>query len=1311
MVFRLKCPTAVFKLSLVNSMSTDIGPTCTVESNPNQADDKPINSSEENIATHPEVSSTSSYQRIDSKLILQNMEEVLHTVKRQHREKHRRKKEQKKLTLMEASAATELPVTQSSISKVEKSKHKHRHKERIKIKKTPLREGCSQDNINVSLQSSSENGTILQHFQRSPKKGFDSDVTMKRGATEIVQILVEDESNEKCDILEENMRVTNAFEVMMNARNKSIGSNSPGKEQKSPEVNEEHSDTNAKRKAKLQEWAERKGGIKRKVEEEAREMYLEEQLNLRAKRFKEMLINGAKAPSTSTAVKSEKTKSLRKVGTSRKKRTVSIDFSEALECSISNTDTETVEYLDKLSSPTKKPDDLLGHFPKKDSRKSRATKTLEAVYAETRGRTRKSSIINTDSPSCILVNNADTHNGRPRRSCAGKSRYDYYLEKNSRTISRTGKPNIFIDTSECRGGNHEKGESNDIIVLDDSLNEQLDTSASTPQTTPKKLAPLFIRSLPKQNINPEILKARQAFLHSGVPEKLRIEQEKQKQSEQNYEDAIELFPRISHIQQLPKQTLVTGNATLITITKLRSEGQLSPLLHSTQRSRMKLFTRRSFGSNFTDCVAKDFQIKSSRFLSTNTNYAPLPILLNKRDIIKSWKVEFEPFRTYRCYNQMREKYRYFSAIDSAQNTEQVTESFMVTRRTKRSSLDTKPKLTSEFNDEEFCPPTAAPNGELLFSEKYKPLLLEQVLVNLSPVNQLKDFLSYWTNGSANGRNTQTADAFDFMDLNDSNSSQQKLSANTVVLLGPISSGKTSAVFALANEMNFNVLEINAGMKRTGKRLIQDLQEATQSHQIRKESTAVAGCAAKNLLKVSLNGLKSKASIKRKNSNPPSAKLETMIDSNSTDQACNSTRKSLILIEDADVVFDQTDAGFIDAIHTLAASSKRPVIIVASNPNCDHLQKLIQQNTIHFKPPNVLNITKFLAILSLIENCPVKMDDLISLYLYNQLDLRRTLHELQFFIQSGGDRLQSKLLPTNENPEKRRAKTDSASLSYFTSPRKRQFSIEQEISNVASTIADFDETQSNSEVQDSTVYTHCSLFEFYAARQNNKCLISCPVNFRLLSANLTDIFRASEKLQDARTWTKDNCSKSVKRKSRSPKKQWLNSATQTSNSVTPLGNLCRFYENLSISSLCDKQLSSKHCILNGIEPQTKSAFSAVDRLLPHLSEDISHFLLEQAIEVNLHPQPCAYDLFVPKKLSRSLCEELGPDQFRNMRARYLDYEPCLRSICRSEKLRATTERRSTRFYHYLRNYTVNVTNFSNAHFEEACDVFQDAAKST
>ena len=42
--------------------------------------------------------------------------------------------------------------------------------------------------------------------------------------------------------------------------------------------------------------------------------------------------------------------------------------------------------------------------------------------------------------------------------------------------------------------------------------------------------------------------------------------------------------------------------------------------------------------------------------------------------------------------------------------------------------------------------------------------------------------------------------------------------NTAVIEGPPGSGKTAAVFALAAEMGFNVLEVNASSNRTGKQV-------------------------------------------------------------------------------------------------------------------------------------------------------------------------------------------------------------------------------------------------------------------------------------------------------------------------------------------------------------------------------------------------------------------------------------------------------------------------------------------------------------
>jgi len=72
---------------------------------------------------------------------------------------------------------------------------------------------------------------------------------------------------------------------------------------------------------------------------------------------------------------------------------------------------------------------------------------------------------------------------------------------------------------------------------------------------------------------------------------------------------------------------------------------------------------------------------------------------------------------------------------------------------------------------------------------------------------------------------------------------------------------------------------------------------------------------------------------------------------------------------------------------------------------------------------------------------------------------------------------------------------------------------------------------------------------------------------------------------------------------------------------------------------------------------------------------------------------------------TICEHLGNGVMRSASAKSLDFEPTLRSICRSEKERAGQERKSSRFYHYLRNHTVNVTSFTMEYFDAACSSFQ------
>ncbi|XP_028896105.2 enhanced level of genomic instability 1 isoform X1 [Zeugodacus cucurbitae] len=1320
--------------------------------------------------------------RPDSKLILQNMEEVLNSVKKKHRQKHKRKREQKKLAQMEAAAVA---VATAELEKVEeheepkfvkKSKDKHSNKAKKergdRVKTKPLQEKTVQENgQSVSpdcaqkkrsldskspLKNASMNGDILRHFQRTPKKN-------QQTADEIGNIseskVVANETSTGLN----QQKTMNAFEVMMNARNKAIGSNTPGKET-SPTTSQE-STVNTKRKLILQEWADKKGGTKRKLDEEARAAYVDHQLENRAKRFKQMLVNGVspkqdssstnrtasdkrktkKADSTVTVSKQNKEKPK-----CRKRTIVRPDSSDSVDGNIEivKADSDTEDFLSKLSSPTKKRDSLLGYFPRKESPTEIAAKTSKESPKEidttiskeslakdkvdyktetpkSRRRNRKIStelIASTTTPVkessavAVLPNVGDlgienTPSGRPKRSCAGKARYDYDLEQSPSKLSST-KKGVLASRKD------ETSIDVEIINLDDS-------NMSTPEKMSKKLAPLFVRSIPKPSPDPVALKAKHDFLMSGVPEKMRLEMEKQKQYEQNYEEVLDYFPRICHVQQLSADEMLFLQNKVHYTMKLNINEDDLELSRSVEVEKVR--------NSKTDKRKSRSNTGSTKRLIVNKQIASpfealLPTLENKRSIIKLWKSQFDRFPTFKCYNQMREKYRFFSALDSAQDMEQVSESFVVTRRTQRQRNLEPTGATSD--QDEVKPPPTAPNGELLFTEKYKPMLVEQVLVNLVPVTQLRDFLSTWANGNGgSARNSQSIDdSFDVS--NDSNCSLSNVNGNAVVLLGPVSSGKTNAVYALANDMNFNVLEINAGMKRTGKRLIQELQEATQSHQIRKDSTPTQSSskAQKNLLRMSLNGKK----LMKQNS-------QSHLDGDSS-VSCNgdmnqNSRKCLILIEDADVVFDQLDSGFTDAIYTLAACSKRPVIVMATNPNCQHLQRLMNQNIIYFTPPNALNISRFMAVLSLIENCPINLDDLVSLYLYNGKDLRRTLLELQFFIQSGGDRtnMVSSTTPTRQHtPQK--GEGANRDLGFYASPTKRSLSVEDTAQQSQEPDEQLSKDRLNvkggsKENPTNDVYVHRSLFEFFTVNQNEKWRIPFPVDFSLLRVNLTDVFQCSQLLQTpegsagektAKVSDKDGDRNGVtKRRTRTPKRNALNNSSANAEvkhqqeSKTPLERMCDFYESISIGALLgthNADMSFGNSGRDGLGSITGgSADLSVDRLLPHLSEDIAHEIVEQAIQVNLAAKPCPYNLFDTPRERLSLCDYMNNTAIssRSQRTRALDVEPTLRAICRSEKQRATLERRSTRFYHYLRHSAINVSNFSTKPFDNACTILSDA----
>lgn len=278
----------------------------------------------------------------------------------------------------------------------------------------------------------------------------------------------------------------------------------------------------------------------------------------------------------------------------------------------------------------------------------------------------------------------------------------------------------------------------------------------------------------------------------------------------------------------------------------------------------------------------------------------------------------------------------------------------------------------------------------MWTEKYKPMCSDDIIGNSEAVKNLKKWLAFWRNFSKeiNMRKKKREDYcsdFEFDTTDYDSRDSMKTPDNTVVVGGPCGSGKSTAIYAICYELGFNVIELNASSKRTGinyanyylrcfdlilifkgKRLLQELQEATQSHQVRKK--------------------KQHAQV--------FTKLEEEKDE--TDK-----KMCVLLIEDVDIVFEQDD-GFVSALTQLVSSSKRPIVLTTTDTTSVFVQKFVSQyHYISFLPLSSQSLATWLQIVCLVEGLLVNQGDIGSLLEFNKGDVRKTLLQLQFWVQSGG----------------------------------------------------------------------------------------------------------------------------------------------------------------------------------------------------------------------------------------------------------------------------------------------------------------------
>ncbi|KAH6642034.1 hypothetical protein C7974DRAFT_446369 [Boeremia exigua] len=262
--------------------------------------------------------------------------------------------------------------------------------------------------------------------------------------------------------------------------------------------------------------------------------------------------------------------------------------------------------------------------------------------------------------------------------------------------------------------------------------------------------------------------------------------------------------------------------------------------------------------------------------------------------------------------------------------------------------------------------------------------------------------------------------------------------NVVLLSGPHGCGKSATVHAVAKELDFEVFEIHSGVRRSGKDIQDKVGDMTANHlvnhqrgdvPVKPKPTAVTvdndtdnereNAFQKDLDSGRQGTMKSFFTAKPAAQPQPKpkpkvpavvkspAKMRTIPAAQAmlpmTGTSRKSQKQSLILIEEADILFDE-DQNFWAHIIKLAAQSKRPIVITCTDELQIPSQALPLAAVLRLTQPPVDLATDYLVALAGREGHILQRQAISDLYISKDHDLRASITELNFWCQmSVGDK--------------------------------------------------------------------------------------------------------------------------------------------------------------------------------------------------------------------------------------------------------------------------------------------------------------------
>lgn len=229
----------------------------------------------------------------------------------------------------------------------------------------------------------------------------------------------------------------------------------------------------------------------------------------------------------------------------------------------------------------------------------------------------------------------------------------------------------------------------------------------------------------------------------------------------------------------------------------------------------------------------------------------------------------------------------------------------------------------------------------------------------------------------------------------------------LILYGSPGSGKTSSVYAACKELGIFVFELNSSDQRTGKVAMDKLEGMSSSHLVHSNKNK-DGFGIHTQKK---NGLFNFIQRKKTSSETSSPIISAAAsrDQSPDDPNLNKKskhQKSVVLLDEADVLFDHESSFWPAIVSKFLTSTRRPVIITCSDPNRlskDILSKY-DDGFMEFRHADSDVQADALWSIALAEGHLLDRKAVLQLIQECDQDFRKALNQLQFWCQMAiGDR--------------------------------------------------------------------------------------------------------------------------------------------------------------------------------------------------------------------------------------------------------------------------------------------------------------------